>query len=183
MEGPGAMADVSPQTVPATIPQDLQFEISAYWDGGAAYLGPAGWDCTGVAGQNGSEALRITNPEARQQRVIYDLPGVSFEAMLDLACPIFPDARRTHDREFGRCTLEAPPTTTVVKRLSATAAVFTDPPDAAGIGTGSGHGLPAIGALVYLSQTSAKVTCLVPAGRARVCDSIAGVFAAQFGRT
>lgn len=181
MDGPGAMSDIAPLTVEVEIPQDLQFEISAYWDGGTAYLGPTAWDCTGEVGQNGSEILTIRNPDARKQRVVYDLPGISHEAVLDLACPLFPDAHRAHQREYGfACTIDKVPTTTTVDRLSATTATFADAPGAPGVGTGSGKGLPTIGAVVFLSQTAAKVSCTAPDAQARACTAIAQALVAQF---
>ena len=181
MDGPGAMSEIAPLTYAVEIPQDLQFEISAYWDGGAAYLAPAGWDCTGDVGQNGSEILTIRNPDARKQGVVYDLPGISHEAVLDLACPVFPDARRAHQREYGfACTIEKVPSTTTIDRLSATAAMFADAPGTPGVGTGSGKGLATIGAVVFLSQTAAKVSCTAPDARARACEAIAHAFVAQF---
>src|SRR5258706_2689803 len=91
--------------------------------------------------------MTITDPDDATLVVPLDMPGVSREAVLDLACPLFADAKRAHQREYGfACSLGAPPAGERITRLSPTGVLFVDPPGVAGTGVGSGSDPSATGA-------------------------------------
>ena len=113
-------------------------------------LGPRGWRCTGLVGADGSSHVTIVNPQDPTTGVVVDsAPGAPFSGVLDLACPLFPDADQQLHATFGfDCPKHQDPAEDVVFETPQIAR-FTDPPHVKAVGALSGGAVPVDGALIY----------------------------------
>ena len=177
----GGQPQANPGAMSANVPASLVFAVTYYWSGrGAAYLGPRGWRCTGQVGGNNTSVFEIRHPADKAGRVTYIDAAMSYGYILEIACPLFPEAGRSLQADFGTACAE-PPAAEVATPVSPTIVRFTDPAKTRGTGDGSGGAYPTTGAIFWDGNTALKVSCALPPDQAGVCDAVIGTFIDSIG--
>jgi hypothetical protein len=176
----GAPMEPNPGTLEATLPANLLSSMTWYWSGrGAAWLGPAGWTCEGLIAGNGTSSFLLTDPNDDQSAITYIDAAMSYAYVLEIACPLFPDAAKAYKADFGsECA--ARPADESIEAVSPTLVRFTDPPNVTGTGDESGRAYAATGAIFHDENTSLKMTCVLPDSGATACDALVNAFVAIF---
>jgi hypothetical protein len=137
-------------------------------------IGPAGMNCSGGIGADGSGLLTIwprgtrrPSHGSRADGLSLELEGACVTCMADLACPFFRVyAARISDLP---CATHATPGEIVV-HAHANVALFEDPPGVAGAGFPSGGRHPANGVVQLSSRNGvSRTTCTLPPAQRWVC--------------
>ncbi len=171
-------------TTRVAIPSSLAADLAAYRDAaGTTLIAPKGWECEAGIGSDDSERINAFPPGQEDPGEPPFRPGevVSLQlyttcerCIAEYACALFPSARVV--KKYGtagtsRCPLDG--LHEQVTYLSPTTALFSDPPNAKGTGTGSGGRTPSLGAMSYTEATGMrKVSCTLAAGRTDLCGGI-----------
>jgi hypothetical protein len=141
-------------------------------------LGPKDWRCTGLVGADASSHVTIIDPADPTMGIVVDsAPGAPYSGVLDLACPLFPDADQLLQTTFGfDCPKQHVPQEQVTMQ-SPEIARFTDPAGVKAVGALSGGAVPVQGALIYHTATdnailAFQISCALPAADAVLCTTV-----------
>ncbi len=164
-------------------------------------LGPAGWKCSASEGADGGSEISIYPPGVRNPEGIANgteqTMGIE-ETMIpacrgciaDLECPVFLNAETQLGYNGQNCPGYVPSSESV-RFLEGNAesnygvALLSDPPGSAGTVTLSGGDYPAVGALLYSSETEASngsIGCVLPGSYGKLCNAIVNDFVMTFAK-
>jgi hypothetical protein len=148
--------------------------LAAYTNTNDYLIGPAGMNCSGGIGADGSGLLTIWPRGTRKPSSGSRSDGLSLEretactsCMADLACPFFPVfAVKTSGFPCWTHTTRGE----LVVRANAHVALFEDPPGVAGVGFPSGGPHSANGVVQLSSHNGvSRATCTLPRSQRWVC--------------
>jgi hypothetical protein len=176
-----------PPTVQAAIPPSVARGLVAYRDAaGSILVGPRGWECEAGIGSDHSERISAFPPgdENPAEPPFYPGEVISLQLFTDCkqciaagVCALFP--RASIVRRYGSLGGSQCPRGGLherVIRLSPETAIFADPPELDGTGTGSGGRAPSVGAMSFSEATGMrKVSCTLSSAPDRLCARIVGV--------
>ena len=197
---PAPAAKSVPSTLGATVPQDLESQLSVYADeaGIMDVLAPTGWDCTASVGADGSSLVSVTpNGEVLPDNSTSLPAGSTDEAIVGTqnggcqgcansqACPYFTAAAQALG---SPCTSTQPSDESIVP-ISSTVVSFSDPPNTAGGGDPSGGEYPANAVMTYVIGppgsnanyvTSWLETCTLPYSQQALCTAVLNDFVSRY---
>jgi hypothetical protein len=138
-------------------------------------VGPKDWRCTGLVGADASSHVTIVDPEDPTMGIVVDsAPGAPYSGVLDLACPLFPEADQLLRATFGfDCPKHHVPEEQVTMETPEIAR-FTDPAGVKAVGALSGGSVPVHGALIYHAGPdnlllAFQISCALPDEDAAIC--------------
>jgi hypothetical protein len=179
----GAIAGPPPtpaiRTLELRIPAALASSLVVYGvETNQLILGPRGWRCTGLVDSNTSSRVTIMDPaDARAGIVVEWAPGAPYSGVLDLACPLFPEADRLLHATFGfdcpKSHVEPEQVTFVTREI----ARFLDPSGVKSVGALSGGPYAVEGALIYHSTpdnlvVAFQISCAMTTTDAAACGPV-----------
>ena len=173
-------------TTSATVPASLADQLAIFATNEERVMAPRAWRCVAGVGANGTALLTLDSGLAEDKASItVEDAAVSYGYVLDLACPLFPEAAQLNKDQGMTCG--TPPKSEEVSRIGETVARFEDPPGIAGTGTKSGGPYPAVGAVWFTGGQEiggAKITCVLPVqgGMADVCVTVVDEWLQRFGQ-
>ena len=177
VEGPAPTPSV--RTLDVRIPVALATRLVVYGiETEQMILAPRGWRCTGLVGADGSAHITIVDPADEHAAVTVDAaPGAPYSGVLDLACPLFPDADRELHATFGFECPKQHPAAEQVTMEGTDIAHFSDPPGVKAVGALSGGPYTVDGALVYHVEpdnliVAFQISCAMKPADAPACDPI-----------
>lgn len=161
------------------IPAALASSLVAYGvEASQLILGPRGWRCTGLVGENANSRVTIMDPlDPRAGVVVESAPGAPYSGVLGLACPLFPDADRLLHATFGFDCPKHHVEPEKVTFVTAEIARFRDPPGVKAVGALSGGPYAVEGALIYHSapnnlDVAFQISCARTSVDAAACRPI-----------
>ncbi len=141
-------------------------------------LAPVGWRCTGLVGADGSSHVTIMDPTDEHAGIVVDgAPGAPYSGVLDLACPLFPDADRLLRTTFGFDCPREHAAGEQVTFVTPEIARFVDPAGIRAVGSLSGGPYPVSGALIYHTEAdnlivAFQVSCAMQPADAPLCEAV-----------
>jgi hypothetical protein len=184
-----------PTSLPVRLPP-LRQPLSIYANAEFEVVAPRGWLCHAEVGEDGGGMLTVYSPTEDpfelESGVRAITAGACQACIGGLVCPLFPQAFKILGYGTSlKCSTKKPPEETV-KRLSATATAFRDPPYVAiGDGDPAGGADPANGVLIFIHPpfthpprtftSGLKETCTLPAAQHAVCTAILNDFLRRYG--
>jgi len=168
--GNGDIQRPQPPSATMTLPGSLVGRVALFATNDEAVVAPLEFRCIAEVGANGSAGLTAASYDD-SAAVIAQNAASSYGTILELACPLFPEAATLARQEFG-WDCPTPPPGEVVTREGAIA-YFEDPTGVVGTGDRSGADLGAIGAIAFVggdAPSAMKITCLLPNDDRDLCQ-------------
>jgi hypothetical protein len=122
--------------------------------------------------------VTIVNPSDPTMGIVVDsAPGAPYSGVLDLACPLFPDANELLHSTFGFACPKQHVDAEQVTFDTPEIARFIDPPGVKAVGALSGGSVPVKGVLVYHTApdnfiVAFQLSCAMPQADAAVCAAV-----------
>jgi hypothetical protein len=141
-------------------------------------VGPKDWRCTGLVGADASSHVTIVDPADPTMGIVVDsAPGAPYSGVLDLACPLFPDADQLLHATFGFDCPKQHVAAEEVTMQTPEIARFVDPPGVKAVGALSGGAVPVEGALIYHTAPdnvilAFQISCALPATDVELCTTV-----------
>jgi hypothetical protein len=170
----------------AVVSAPLAATVSVFTDGleTLEVVAPTSWACTALDGVGGASTLIVYPPglptpawgdvTAVRSGIVVSQTGACTGCSLEVACPLFPAARRAYFATYGVACQGVASRREQRVEVSAHRVLFIDPPGILGAGRPSGGGLTAFGAVLWrlpgLHPSTAWLdTCTLPPDDQQLC--------------
>ena len=189
-----------PSTMQVTLPSSMSgTSLSYYALGNNEYsvLAPAGWDCSGSVGADGSSGMTVVPPSEANALADSTVPSASSMPQaiyvtnngacqgcgFSQTCGIFAQANTQYANSLGGCT--SPPASETDTTLTSTVVGFLDPPGVSGTGQPSGGSNPANGVITFAltngnQANSDLMTCELPDTEHQLCTATLNDFIRRY---
>jgi hypothetical protein len=178
-----------PGEVTVKVPITFARNVSVFEDslGIMSLIGPGDWICSGTYGIDGVGGLSVYPPTATaasQEAIVGYQTSACNGCGLQLACPLFPNARALLAQGGGPvCSASGTPGQ-ITRRLRSDVVEFQDPAKIKGVGAPSGGSYPALGVITFGEgplNAASRVTCTLPSRDRSLCEAALDRYLEHFG--